>query len=86
MHVHNLGKGTTGSNDLRRRNFKKVEDRVNPDSSFSSAALTLNSKGKAEGLQKIKKAIKNVSSTALWNWRNFDAKHVAERILLGEKE
>ena len=84
MHVRNLGNRTIGSNEVRHRNFNKVEDRVKPNSSLSLASLALTVKGKYEGL-KNKGADKNVSLTALWQLHNFDAKSVTNCILIGKK-
>ena len=84
MYVLNLGKRKTGSNKLRHRNCKKVEDRVNPISSLASADRTITVKGKDKGLQKRKRAAKKVALTAMWHLHNFDATPVAERILLCE--
>ena len=85
MHVRNLGKRTTGSNEVIHRKFKKGEDRVKPNSSLASAARTLTMKGKDEGLKKRKKAAKKVLSTALWYLHSFDATPVADCIIHGEK-
>ena len=85
MHVRNPGKRITGSNELRRHNFKKGEDRANHNSSLASDTRTLTVKGKDNGLQKIKRVANKFLSTARWHLYNFDTIPFSEHILLGEK-
>ena len=84
IHVRNLGKRTTGSNEVRHRNFNKWEDRVTPNSSLTTSH-TLTVKGKDEGPKKRKRYSDKVSLTALWHLQNFMQHLLVSAFLLAKK-